>query len=196
VALAAIILAVALAACGASSPSASTTAGGGANASLNSPARQAARLNLAKCLRSHGINVPDSGTTAGAGGGGPGGGGGIFRAFRNLPRAQLQSALSACQKYLKAAAPGLALTPAQRAQRQAQLVKFAQCMRSHGVNIPDPTTGTGGGPGAGGGGFGGTLRNLAATPAGKQAFQACSSLRPRFGPGGGGAPAGGGASGA
>jgi len=67
-------------------------------------------------------------------------------------------------------------------------------MRSHGVNIPDPTT-------SGGGGFafgaqGATnFRALFNTPAFKTASKACSSLRPKFGRFGGGGfggpPAGG-----
>ncbi len=112
--------------------------------------------------------------------------------------------MSACRSDLAAAFPGAALTPAQRAARTAELVKYAQCMRSHGVNIPDPTT-SGGGPGGGGFGFGaqgGTnFRALLNTPAFKTANTACASLRPKFGGGrfGGGAggapPAGGSGSG-
>jgi hypothetical protein len=46
-----------------------------------------------------------------------------------------QAAQQACQKYM----PAGNATPAQQAQRQAQLLKHAKCMRSHGVtNYPDP----------------------------------------------------------
>ena len=61
--------------------------------------------------------------------------------------------MTACRQYLLAAFPRANLTPAQRSQRTQQLVKYAACMRSHGVNIPDPTTTTSGGAG-GGFGFG------------------------------------------
>ena len=54
-----------------------------------------ARLNLAKCFRAHGINVPDPS----AGGGAAGGGGGIFRSLRTTPQAQLNAARQACQQY-------------------------------------------------------------------------------------------------
>lgn len=56
-----------------------------------------------------------------------------------------RSAQQACHKYLTS--PGANLTPAQYAQREAQLLKYAQCMRSHGLpNFPDPTTGPSGAP--------------------------------------------------
>jgi hypothetical protein len=195
VAFCAIVVTAALSACGSSGASSSTAAGAASGTSVGATT---ARLNLAKCLRSHGINVSDSGSTAGAAGG-PGGG--IFQAFRNYPRTQVQAAMSACRSDLAAAFPGAALTPAQRAARTAELVKYAQCMRSHGVNIPDPTT-SGGGPGGGGFGFGAqggsNFRALLNTPGFKTANTACASLRPKFGggrPGGGGgfggpAPAG------
>ena len=106
----------------------------------------AARLNLAKCFRSHGINVPDPST-----GGGPAGGGSLFRVLRNTPRRRSPQ-LARPAAVLRPGVPAANISPAQRAQLQQQLVKFAQCMRSHGVKVPDPTfnnNGSGGGPGAG-----------------------------------------------
>ncbi len=170
-----------LSACG-SSGSSSTSNG-------TTGAQFQARLSLAKCFRSHGVNVPDPSS-----GGGAAGGGGIFRTLRNYPRPQIQSALQACRQYVAQAFPGANLSPAQRAARQQQGVKFAECMRSHGVNIPDPTSG-----GPGGFGLGRSLRSIDRnSPAFKTAFTACGSLRPRFGGrgGGGGGGGGGGAPGA
>jgi hypothetical protein len=148
-------------------------------------------------MRTHGVNVPDPSS-----GGGTAGGGEVFKLFRDYSRSQIQAALSACRQYASAAFPAFKLTPAQRAARTAQLVKFARCMRSHGVDIPDPTT-SGGGPGGGGFAFGAqgpqTFRRLLNTPSFKAANTACASLRPRFGHGGGGffvAPAPSGAAGA
>jgi hypothetical protein len=195
IALSVVAIAVAVGACGssASNSSSSVAAAGGSGSTAGSTT---ARLNLAKCFRAHGINVSDSGTSTTGGGGG---GGGIFRALRNYPRAEIQAATKACQQYLSAAFPAATLTPAQRAERTQELVKYAACMRSHGVNIPDPTT-TGGGPGGGGFGFGAgggaaggtSFRSLLNTPAYKTANTACASLRPKFGGGrGGGAGAGG-----
>jgi hypothetical protein len=176
--LAVVALAFGLSACGSSGSGSASTA-----ASTGTQATQAtARLNLARCFRAHGINVPDPSS-----GGGTAGGGSFQRALRNYSQAQVNTARQACQQYFAQAFPRLNLSPQQRAQVQQQLVKFAQCMRSHGVNIPDPTAGGNGGPGGGGGfGFGGGFRSAQSnSPAFQAAAQACQSLRPRLGGGGG-----------
>jgi hypothetical protein len=185
--LIAVAVAVGLTACGSSSSGSTQTA-------ASTGAQATARLNLAKCFRAHGINVPDPST-----GGGAAGGGNLFRSLRGYSQAQVTAARQACQQYFAQAFPRLNVSPQQRAQLQQQLVKFAQCMRSHGVNVPDPTFnnngGAGGAPGAGfgfGGGFRSGQRN---SPAFQAASKACQSLRPRFGrggPGGAGAPGTGG----
>ena len=174
----ALALAVGVSACGSSSSSSSTNA-----AASTSGQTYQARLNLAKCFRAHGINVPDPSASGGA----AGGGGGIFRSLQNYSQAQLSAARQACQQYFSQAFPRANLSPAQRAQFQQQLVKFAQCMRSHGINVPDPTFN-----GGGGFGFRQTFRSIDRnSPAFQAANKACSSLRPRFGRGGpGGPPAG------
>ncbi|HEY1510368.1 MAG TPA: hypothetical protein VGF93_15270 [Solirubrobacteraceae bacterium] len=180
--LVAVAVAVGLSACGSSSSGSTQTA-------ASTGAQAAARLNLAKCFRAHGINVPDPST-----GGGPAGGGNLFRSLRGYSQAQVTAARQACQQYFAAAFPRLNISPAQRAQLQQQLVKFAQCMRSHGVNVPDPTLnnngGAGGAPGSGfgfGGGFRSGQRN---SPAFQAAAKACQSLRPQFGRGGPGGAGG------
>jgi hypothetical protein len=178
-------LAGGLAACGSSGSSSNTTA-------TATGAQFQARLDLAKCFRAHGINVPDPSS----GGGPAGGAGGIFRSLRNYPQAQLTAARQACQQYFAKAFPRLNLSPAQRAQFQQQLVKYAQCMRSHGVDIPDPTTNGNGG----GFGFNRQFRSIDRnSPAFQAANKACASLRPQFGrggPGGAGGPGGPGGAGA
>ena len=180
-ALSVLALAVALSACGSSSSSSSSSSGSGSGSSTSSTARYQARLNLAKCFRSHGINVPDPSPN-----GGVAEGGGAFRTLRNYPQAQIQAATQACQQYLVKAFPRLNLSPTQRAQVQQQLVKFAECMRSHGVNVPDPKFN-----GNGAFGFGQAFRSVDQnSPAFKAALTACQSLRPRFG-GRGGAAGGG-----
>lgn len=176
----ALALAVGLAACGSSSSSTGTNAS--ASAGTTSSAQSQARLNLAKCFRNQGINVPDPSS-----GGGVAGGGGVFRALRSYPQAKIQAATKACQQYLSKAFTRPNLTPAQRQQAQQQLIKFAQCMRSHGVNVPDPTAGGGAGGGFGFGQFRSIDRN---SPAFQTASKACASLRPRFGRGGPGGPGG------
>ena len=177
--LAVVVLALGLSACGSSSSSSSSSSDPSASTAAT------ARLNLAKCFRANGIDVPDPSS-----GGGAAGGGSLFRVLRNYSQAQVTKARQACSQYFAQAFPRANLNPQQRAQLQQQLVKFAQCMRSHGVNVPDPTFNNnagGGGPGAGfgfRGGFNSAQRN---SPAFQAAAKACQSLRPRFGRGGPGA---------
>ncbi len=189
---------VGIGACGSSSSSSSGAAAVSGTSVASTSARYQARLNLAKCLRSHGLNVPDPSPNGGAaGGGGGGGGGGIFRGLANVPRTQVQAALQACQQYVKQAFPAANLTPAQQAQFRQEFVKYAECMRSHGVNIPDPSTTTGTGPGGGFGFRGAISSTVRNSPAFQSANTACRSLRPRFGRGAaGGGPGGGGGTGA
>lgn len=168
--LSALALGAIVAACGGSSSSNSS----GATATGS---RFQARVSLAKCARAHGINVPDPSP-----GGGPGQG--IGRVLRQYSQSQINTALQACRQYLAKAFPQFNLTPAQRAQFQQQLVKFAECMRSHGVNVPDPTFN-----GNGAFGFRQAFRSIDRnSPAFQSALKACQSLRPRFGRGAGGGP--------
>lgn len=137
--LAIFVLALGLSACGSSSSSSSSSADPSASTAAT------ARLNLAKCFRAHGLNVPDPSSGAGAAGGGS-----LFRALRNYSQAQVTKARQACSQYFAQAFPRANISPQQRAQLQQQLVKFAQCMRSHGVNVPDPTFNNNGGGGRAG----------------------------------------------
>ena len=168
-------LSLGIAACGAASSTSTTTGASGSavassGATTRSSARYQARLAFAKCMRAHGVNIPDPSPN-----GGPAGGGGFgLRNLRSSPN--FQSAMQACGS-LRARAFGLpSLSPAQRAQLQQNLVKFAQCMRSHNIDIPDPST-------SGGGGFG-IFRQIPESernsPAFQSAIKACSSNLPRF----------------
>jgi hypothetical protein len=168
--LAVLALVVSLAACGSSAP-ASTSQG---SSSFNSPARFQARLKLAKCFRAHGINVPDPSGSGGVGAA-------VRQVFQNYPQSQIQTVLQECHSAAVQAFPQLNLSPAERAQLQQQLVKFAECMRSHGVNVPDPTFNSGGGFG-----FRQAFQALDRnSPAFKSALTACRGSLPRFGQGGG-----------
>jgi hypothetical protein len=174
--IAGILLAVSIAACGSSTSSSSTAAAAAGSGVSTGSARYQARLNLAKCFRAHGINVPDPSP-----GGGAGGGGGVFRSLQGYPAAKVTAARQACGQYLRKAFAFGNLSPAQVAQFRQQFVKWATCMRSHGINIPDPA--------AGSSGFGlrGALSNIDRnSPAFKSAQQACQSLRPRLRRGGSG----------
>jgi hypothetical protein len=142
-------------------------------------------------MRSHGVNVPDPSSTGGfAGGGGgtgttgaPGGGPGGFRALLSTPTGQ--AAEKACQS-LRSKSFGFAGgNPADQAKFAAAAVKFAECMRAHNINIPDPSSSSGGA-------FGifRDLRGSSETnsPAFKTAMTACSSDLPFHRGGGAGGP--------
>ena len=86
-----------------------------------------------------------------------------------------QAAEVACRQYNQPYIQGASLTPAQRAAAEAGLLRYAQCMRSHGdSNFPDPAVD----PATGVRHFflSGHDRD---TPAYQAANQACQSLFPR-----------------
>lgn len=179
-ALAALATGAALAACGGSSPTStvaslgsstasSSTAPAAGGAATPSAADNAKLVKYSQCMRSHGVpDFPDPT------------GGRLMLQFKkgssstldpNSP--QFQAATQACKSLAPA---GLGSGQSVSPQAQAQALKFARCMRSHGVpGFPDPTF------------SGGGIRIQAkgidlSSPAAKRAQQACGSLLP------GGAP--------
>jgi len=116
-------------ACSAGKPSASPTA---SSASDHDQA-----LKFAKCMRDHGVDMPDPGSdgavTGGGNGGAPGSLGGSAPAV-NLGTADT-AAMDACRKFLPNGGEPKKLTAAER----EQAVRYAQCMRTHGVDYPDPS---------------------------------------------------------
>lgn len=159
--------AVALGACGGGADAAPTGAS-------DANDRDTARLKLTQCLRENGVDVPD--------GPGPGAGGGQFS---DADREKRRAAIDGPCKKLREAAVG-EISAADRQEFQDAFAKFAQCMRDHGVEVPD--IGAGGPPRAG-------LRGLDRDdPKVQAAREACQSTLPRRGAGGrgglgGGAPA-------
>lgn len=178
-------IAVGVSACGSAGSSAAASAGGGTASSSGS--QTSSRVKFAECMRSHGVDVPDPSST-----GGPGPGGAGAQAFQKAQASpNFQSAIKACAS-LRSRAFGFAnITPAQRQQFQHDAVKFAECMRAHNINIPDPTSN-----GAGGFGIFRGLRDSGQlnSPAFKSAMTACMSNLPnggRFAPGAPGGSVGG-----
>ncbi len=164
-AIAAALLAAALSACGGGDSS--------ATAASSSADRQAARLKFTKCMRDHGVSLPDN-PQPGAGGGG----GGRRAAIQQAGQARFQAAAKACAKY-RAQAFGN-LTPQQRQAFQDAFVKFSACMRQHGVDVPTPNF-NGGGPPA----DGQQRRRLdRSDPTVQAAMKACGDKLPRRGRGG------------
>jgi hypothetical protein len=131
-------LALGVAACGGDNkPSGVASLKGGGKATATTRAgggddRQAA-LNYARCMRQHGIDLPDP--TFDAQG---------HMAIQNPPGVgpddpKFKAAQQACQKYLPNGGQPTKPNP----QEQQQMVQFARCMRQHGVDIPDPKPGGG-----------------------------------------------------
>jgi hypothetical protein len=99
---------------------ATTSPGGGSD-----PTQQ--QLAYARCMRQHGMNVPD-----------PKPGGDL--AFAVLPEGvnpddpKFKAAQQACQQYT----PNGGQPPKLNPQQRQQLLTFTRCMRQQGINLPDP----------------------------------------------------------
>lgn len=154
-----------LAACGGGSDNSGVASGGG-SAKPSAPAsRQAAdpadrQLKFAQCMRQNGVDMPDPKP------------GEPMRIPQNAAPSKLQTATKKCQSYLQGG--GGRVNPKDPKWRDA-MVKFAQCMRQHGVQMSDPDP-----------------NGKMQVPSGSQdkiqkAQQACQKYRPGGGPLGGGA---------
>lgn len=136
--------ALALAACGGGSPNASsttstTTLGGGSSSSGVPSSVLKQDLRYAKCMRSHGVtNFPDPSANA------SGGAKSITESGINPNSPTFQAANGVCQKYQPSSGNA---TQGPTSQANARQLKFALCMRKHGVtNFPEPSANSGGGP--------------------------------------------------
>jgi hypothetical protein len=109
-----------IAACGSSGKPSSATSGGDP------------LLNLARCMRAHGVpNFPDPT---------PGGGGVQIQAGSGVNpfSPAFKNAQTACRKFLPGGGP-----PSRHAsaQAKAEMLRTSECMRAHGISgFPDPTT--------------------------------------------------------
>jgi hypothetical protein len=111
------------------------TAGGGEAVAAASPGESIdardAQLKYAQCMREHGIDVADPEP------------GKPVRITGNGDKAnydKLQAAQKACRPILE---QGGVAPEANDPERQDANLKYAQCMREHGVNVPDPKPGEG-----------------------------------------------------
>jgi hypothetical protein len=166
--LAAVGAVLALGGCGSSDDGGGTgTSGKGTDSAFEGA------LKFSKCMRDHGVDFPDPQRV---------GSGGIKLTAKNInPNdPKTKAAQSACQKYMKVGG-GDTLDPQKRAALQQAALKYARCMRQHGVDMPDPKmTGNGGLTFQAGGGdkkqSSGPAAKLGAdpdSPAFKAADQAC-----------------------
>ncbi len=173
---------------------------GGSNNAANAAASEQSRerqdevkaADFARCLREHGVEASASGS------------GGQFRLqVRATPGKSPQTmdaAQRACQKY-RPEPKKINLSPQEKVKREEELLRFAKCMREHGIDIHAEINGGAIGIQVHGHGAGGPNPE---SPTFQAAQKACSGLLPfKGGPGGPGAgrpdtsrSGGGGASGA
>jgi hypothetical protein len=158
-------LALMVAGCGGSNAPGSAGGGGAGGSSSGTLARFEA---YARCMRSHGISdFPDPTTSPGGGvaiqlNGGPG-------SDLNKRNPRFKAANQVCRSL----EPGGSGVPQQSAQKIAAEVKWARCMRSHGLpSFPDPN---------GQGAFDRSKFDES-TPAFQSASKACQSLMNAVGP--------------
>jgi hypothetical protein len=105
-------------------------------------------LKFSKCMRQHGIDFPDpqrGGNGAIRVGGKVKGPPGAGRTKPRNPDAdpKMKAAEAACGKYLKSGG-GPPMDAAAQAKARDAFVAYARCMRSKGINMPDPKVGSGG----------------------------------------------------
>jgi hypothetical protein len=119
--------ALALAACG------GDPAGSAETSADRQKQMQDAALEYARCMREHGVDVPD-----------PKPGGGIRLSVpKGVSEGKVKEAEDACRKYLDAVKPP-ELSDAQKKEFQEAALAHARCMREHGIDFPDPTFGENG----------------------------------------------------
>ena len=95
---------------------------------------QNAALSFSRCMRSHGVpRYPDASSSNELPSGLPK----VIPQSLGVSDSQFLAAAKACRRF---SPKGVQSTQAEDQQTLSKLVKFAQCMRSHGVsNWPDPT---------------------------------------------------------
>ncbi len=130
---------------------------------VSSEDRQQQAVDFAKCMRAHGINMDDPSTT---------GGGMQIKIPQGTSREKVATAQAACKHFLPNGGNPPSLSPEQMEKAR----RYAQCMRDHGVNMPDPDPNNPGMRIAGGG---------PKDPKVKAAMDACQSLNPMGPPPGG-----------
>ena len=95
-----------------------------------------AALEFARCMREHGIDLPDPQVAEGPGGQG---GGVMIQIDGEFDDEKMQEAQEACQPIMESAIGSFEEPDPEEVERmQEQMIEFAQCMREHGVDFPDP----------------------------------------------------------
>lgn len=135
------------------------SAGAGSGSSAPATAAEVSNELFAKCMRDNGVDVPDPDADGGFGDT-------ASKVDRNSPA--FTKAMEACKKHLPGGGDLSKLDP----KTVDQLRAFTQCMREHGVNVPDPDPNA---PALGLGAVADLDRN---SPAVQKAFEACKDKAP------------------
>lgn len=127
-------VAIGLALCAATLAACGSSGGEGGEASAGE--QEEAQLEFAECMRSHGVDMPDPQP----------GQAGVVMGVTKTPGGKTtgidpddpttKKALSACED--KLGDLGEEMSPEQEEEFKEQALAFAQCMREHGVDMPDP----------------------------------------------------------
>jgi hypothetical protein len=101
--------------------------------------REEALLDYAQCMRDHGVDMPDPQISED-------GSGGILIEQRegsgmDPESEEFQAAQKECESILEDGMGAIELDPEQQAEMQERLLEFAECMRDHGIDMPDPVFG-------------------------------------------------------
>jgi hypothetical protein len=125
-----------------SSSSASTGSSGSPQSAGAAPSASSNAVAFAQCMRAHGVpSYPDPSSVSGP----------IDESQLGVSDTVYETARTTCER-LYPQPQSATLTTAQQQQVEAKLLKFAQCMRSHGLpSFPDPNPASiiwesGGGP--------------------------------------------------
>lgn len=132
------LCAIGLIACGGGGGS-STSAGGSGPSELSAAELEEGRVEMTECLREHGVDVPDPE---------PGQKGLMFKSEPgekgavNPEDPATKEAFEACEEEIDFKPPEP--SPEQQEEMEENMLAYAQCMREHGVDMPDPEFGDGG----------------------------------------------------
>lgn len=136
--------------------------GGGGVATLGDEAAGAATASpsvdpedalaeFAECMRENGIeDFPDPGISEDGGitivGPGSGGEEPVAGAPTEVDQEEMDAAMAACQELLpEGSGPGAGMSQEDQAALQDAMLEYAQCMRDHGIDMPDPEFSSDGG---------------------------------------------------
>jgi hypothetical protein len=86
-------------------------------------------------MREHGVDMPDPVFNDDGSGGGV-----ISQSGGPGDESKMDAAQEACKSFLDAARASMPpMDPAQMEEEKQKMLSFAQCMRDHGIDFPDPT---------------------------------------------------------